>query len=585
MRWKNGLHVTVGAFAAWWVTACEPLTVHLRLVTYSPGTVRSSEGRFTFRVSSLDASQGRVTIGYQASGTTDTVKHTCQLDAGAAAACDDVCTPTTLGLGRFPCVHYTGLSDGPHTVTIRATDTAGRTGSVTTSFTIDTVPAVTLSVPASGATVTARDVAVSFAAISGAGPVSTRCRLDAQTAVPCSSPYTYADLADGPHTVTVTAADSTGDSGSATTSFLVNTGTSPNQAPVTQVSVGPRHACALRANGRVQCWGDGDAGRLGYGNENDVGIEVLESAWYVDLGGDALQVSAGGDHSCAVLANRKVRCWGWNALGALGQSSGDDIGDDELPSTAANVNVGGDVVQVATGRSHTCARLTAGTVRCWGANHEGQLGYAHSNVVGESPAVAGDVNVGGDVTQIALAGERSCALLSSGKVVCWGKNDMGELGYRNLSSDIGDDEVPSSAGDLEVGGAVLQIATSYTHTCARLANGQVRCWGNNFTGQLGYGSAAPLVVAADAGPLSVGGDAAQVTAGDGHTCVSFTDGRVRCWGTTIGLPLAAGALPTSVSVLGIGARAIQIASTGLVASDSAVGSFCAALETGGVWCR
>ena len=137
--------------------------------------------------------------------------------------------------------------------------------------------------------------------------------------------------------------------------------------------------------------------------------------------------------------------------------------------------------------------LDNGRVRCWGANISGQLGYGHRNNVGddESPASAGNVNVGGTVTvtQIAAGDQHTCALLDTGNVRCWGANISGQLGYGHRNN-VGDDESPASIGNVNVGGRVMQIAVGLTisqHTCALLDTGNVRCWGANSRGQLGYG--------------------------------------------------------------------------------------------------
>jgi alpha-tubulin suppressor-like RCC1 family protein len=128
-------------------------------------------------------------------------------------------------------------------------------------------------------------------------------------------------------------------------------------------------------------------------------------------------------------------------------------------------------------------------VRCWGANHNGRLGYGNHHDIGddESPAAAGDVPIGGKVTQIAAGEHATCALLESGGVRCWGKGELGELGYGN-TEDIGDDETPAEAGDIVLGGKAIHVAVGYLHACAILETGAVRCWGRADPGSLGYGN-------------------------------------------------------------------------------------------------
>ena len=190
---------------------------------------------------------------------------------------------------------------------------------------------------------------------------------------------------------------------------------------------------------------------------------------------------------------RYVRCWGSNRInlhgsvgGQLGYGHGRDIGYYETPASAGNVNVGGRGIQLALGAAYSCALLEGGRVRCWGWS---AFSYPDRGI-------GGDVNVGGTVTQITVSGggisfgsSHGCALLDTGNVRCWGNNEYAQLGYGNTDT-IGDDEDPVSAGDVEIadsgsGVKVIQIAAGSRHTCALLDTGKVRCWGNNEYGSTG----------------------------------------------------------------------------------------------------
>ena len=217
-------------------------------------------------------------------------------------------------------------------------------------------------------------------------------------------------------------------------------------------------------------------------------MERLGPFNYKDVAGE---LSLGSQHSCLRSVGGKVRCWGEGSAGRLGYGNQIDIGDGETPADAGDVNVGGTVTQISLGSYHTCALLNTGKVRCWGMCFYGQLGYGNENHIGddngETPADAGDVNVGGTVVQISAGGFHTCTLLNTGKVRCWGKGTDGQLGYGN-ENHIGDDngETPASAGDVNVGGTVVQISAGGGHTCALLNTGKVRCWGEGTDGQLGY---------------------------------------------------------------------------------------------------
>ena len=271
--------------------------------------------------------------------------------------------------------------------------------------------------------------------------------------------------------------------------------------PVVQVATGSKHACALLDDGAVRCWGWNGFGMLGYPNAGPIGDdERVYTAGDVRLGGPAKQLSLGTEHSCAVLVDGAVRCWGKGSSGRLGTGSFEDIGDDEDPEDVDLVAVGGPVVQVEAGDWHTCALLEGGTVRCWGASSYGALGHGSGSVgTVVHPEDSGDVDLGGTVTQIASESHHTCALLEGGAVRCWGWNNFGQLGYGHTET-IGDDEVPSA--DVEVGGPAVGVTTGRSHSCAVLAGGSVRCWGRNERGQLGYGHTE--TIGDDEVPASVG---------------------------------------------------------------------------------
>jgi alpha-tubulin suppressor-like RCC1 family protein len=304
---------------------------------------------------------------------------------------------------------------------------------------------------------------------------------------------------------------------------------------VNRIVTGFDYSCAVLDSGQVRCWGYNNQGQLGYGNTKTIGDdEHPASAGGVALGETAKGLAIGG-HSCALLASGQVRCWGWGAEGQLGYGNTLSIGDDEKP-LSESVDVGGTVVQLAVGESHTCALLTNGRVRCWGWGGDGRLGYGKKNSIGddETPTSAGDVEVGMPAVQITAGASHTCALLAGGKVRCWGWGGNGQLGYGNKSS-IGDDETPASAGDIDVGGAVVQIAAGGSHTCALLFGGKVRCWGTAEDGQLGYGNYEIIgddETPASAGFVDVAGSVAvvQIATGGAHTCALLGSGKIRCWG-------------------------------------------------------
>jgi len=255
------------------------------------------------------------------------------------------------------------------------------------------------------------------------------------------------------------------------------------------------------------------------------------------------------------------------------------------------------VVSISAGSRHTCALVSSGTVRCWGQNPYGELGYGHTSTIGddETVASAGDVRVGGAVEQVVAGGHHTCASLAGGVVRCWGAGSSGQLGYGDVET-IGDDEDPETAGDVDVGGVVTQVVVGGGHTCALLEGGTVRCWGDGYWGQLGYGNCVPASFGdplgdpacnigddetpASAGDVSVGGTVVRLAAGNAHTCALLETGAVRCWGMgrrgVLGrgdcIPIPKGPesqcnlgddeTPASVGDIDIGAEVIAIAAGG-----------------------
>ena len=263
---------------------------------------------------------------------------------------------------------------------------------------------------------------------------------------------------------------------------------------VVQVATGAMqyatHACALLDDGAVRCWGDNRYGQLGLGREvRRIGdTETPAHLDPVDTGGEVIQIETGKFHTCAVYDNGDLRCWGRNNVGQLGYGHTDDMGLEEVPADLDPVDLGGEVQQVSLGRLHTCALLEEGRVRCWGWNQFGQLGLGHTDNVGDdnTPAEAGDVDVGADVVEVLAGGIHTCALVEGGAVRCWGDSRFGQLGYGNRNS-VGEDNTPADLHNIHLGGEVLALDVGNYHNCAVLEDDTLRCWGMNEFGQLGYG--------------------------------------------------------------------------------------------------
>jgi cysteine-rich repeat protein len=260
------------------------------------------------------------------------------------------------------------------------------------------------------------------------------------------------------------------------------------------IALGDIFSCARLEGGSVRCWGDNTDGQLGRGNETIVGDdETPESVGDIDLGGTAMSIAAGGNHVCAVLARGKIRCWGHGDYGELGYGNYFDVGDDETPSEVGDVGLVGNVVQVSAGRTHTCARLDTGAVKCWGSATNGVLGYGNTEALGDDETLQflEDVALGVEAAYITSGGTHNCILTAGGDIMCWGRGVEGQLGY-GKTENIGDDESPDTKGSVDVGGPAVAISAGGNHTCALLVDGTLRCWGDGSYGVLGYGNTATI---------------------------------------------------------------------------------------------
>jgi hypothetical protein len=304
---------------------------------------------------------------------------------------------------------------------------------------------------------------------------------------------------------------------------------------VKSVALGAAFTCLLYEAGNVRCFGDNEQGRLGYGHTDPVALEP-EDLDDISLGEPAIELASGFGHTCAVLESHAIRCWGGAVLGAaLGYGDEETmVGDNEVPTDLPAVDVGGAVVHISLGSAHSCVILGGGDgrVRCWGINVHGQLGYGDSDVIGddESPAVGGDVPMGDPVTGLQAYETSNCAILEPGRMTCWGEG-LSILGYANTTT-IGDNETAASAQDVDLGGTAINIAGG--PRCALMSDGRVRCWGENDNGELGLGhmdrigdNEKPVV----ADSLTLGGEVAKLSTGIAqHQCALLVDGSVRCWG-------------------------------------------------------
>jgi alpha-tubulin suppressor-like RCC1 family protein len=255
------------------------------------------------------------------------------------------------------------------------------------------------------------------------------------------------------------------------------------------LALGEYHSCALLDSGDVRCWGDSATSvRPASARSSDLGDNEKPSiAQPINVGGKVVQLAAGRNHTCALLDTKKVRCWGAGVSGALGYNNTNNIGDGELPFSAGDVTVGADVA-AGHRRRHVHVRPHGRPTTC----AAGASGPAGGSATATSPTSAttssrrsaGDVNVGAKVKFIAAGASHTCVITETNNVRCWGLNSNGQLGYGHTNT-IGDNEFPNVSGNVSLGDPIVQITAGLQHTCAVTMTGAVRCWGNSTYGQLG----------------------------------------------------------------------------------------------------
>ena len=277
--------------------------------------------------------------------------------------------------------------------------------------------------------------------------------------------------------------------------------------PVTPVAVsaGGEEACALGSNGQVWCWGyngDGQTGPLYPGSQSPTPQQVV-------LPAAATSIELGTVHTCAVLADNSVWCWGTNTDGQLGDGTTTD--SHGVPVRVVSVTA----TAVALGYQHTCALTTSGGVLCWGDNNRGELGNGST-----TPSLVPVAPTGLPTVTAIRAGSNSTCAIAGSSAYCWGYNADGNLG---LGTSV-DTLVPTKVS-LD---NVVDVAVSAGVGCFLVSSGSLWCSGTNSSGQLGALSTPNSLV-----PIQISGLSGPVVAIDtanGHVCAQQSDGRLYCWG-------------------------------------------------------
>jgi alpha-tubulin suppressor-like RCC1 family protein len=286
------------------------------------------------------------------------------------------------------------------------------------------------------------------------------------------------------------------------------------------IAPGEYHTCAILDDGSVSCWGYNMYGQLGDGTTTNRNTPTLTSSLGTDR--TAVAIAAGSYHTCVILDDGSVSCWGSNDNGQLGDGT---TTDRHTPNQTSSLGTDRTAVAIAAGKYHTCAILDDGSVSCWGFNERGQLGDG-TTTNRSTPTQTS--SLGTDRTAVAISAVtwHTCALLDDESLSCWGYNMYGQLGDGTTT----DRHTPTQTSSLGTDRTAVAIAVGCFHTCAILDDGSVSCWGSNSFVQLGDGTATGRHTPTQTSSLGHDRTAVDIIAGFRHTCAILDDGSVSCWG-------------------------------------------------------
>ena len=339
---------------------------------------------------------------------------------------------------------------------------------------------------------------------------------------------------------------------------------------------GYRHSCMILDNFGLKCFGLNDNGQLGYGDINYRGnnpYDMGDNLTYVDMGSglNAISVHGGELHTCAILNNDQMKCWGRSDSGQIGNPQSGSLGNEagEMGDYLPTVNLGSGVEvefcfdysptvsptpyifpQVAcksvVSSDHQCIISTQGSVKCWGGNDNGQLGYGHTNKVGDELGELGEylpeVDIGTGITTITLAtaNQQSCAVFDNTMMKCWGENIQGSLGLGNSLSkgdEIGEMGDYLSFLDLGSIDGVSSVKCFFQGCCALINWESIKCWGDGEFGATGLETASdigdgPAEMGDNLPFVNFGSNLKALSLGGGtiHNCVLTQTFQMKCWG-------------------------------------------------------
>jgi alpha-tubulin suppressor-like RCC1 family protein len=299
----------------------------------------------------------------------------------------------------------------------------------------------------------------------------------------------------------------------------------PNTAIPSTLSAGGHHICRLTQDGTALCWGRADAGQLGTDSTPVTSVPVQAAAGDVRF----TSIAAGGLHTCALTVDGQAWCWGQNDVGQAGlpismnQVCGNPIHGWRCVPRPHPLDTTIRFQALIAGSANTCGFALDGSAYCWGSNGSGQLGAGAPDVCGSTSCSISPVLLPAQPRLRSLSvgsGAHLCGLTSDGTAYCWGSNSYGQLGIGT----VGDNrQVPT-----QISGQTKfkSIAVGGQHTCALDTSGLPWCWGGDILppGEGGVSiSAVPVAIAASP-------NFADIITGTWAACGRTAQGQAFCWG-------------------------------------------------------
>lgn len=319
---------------------------------------------------------------------------------------------------------------------------------------------------------------------------------------------------------------------------LATTGNLGSSAQIVRTIAGDASTCVLYADGTIRCVGSNTYGELGVGTTSNYQSNVQTvNIPALNVGEKAVDLAGGHSHYCFLTNNQRVFCWGKNAGGEALQG----VATPSQLNSPSNLSSLTSVVQLSAGFNHTCAVISDGSVKCWGKNDFGQVGNGTSTSSPTAPAIA----LAGGVEKVRAGYQSTCAVLATGELRCWGHNSNGQLGLGNTTHQSAPVSVLASSH--RVVDAALGLSTSSeAQTCALLSGGSARCWANNADGQLGNGNQSNVALASSNSAFVTHAPFKNIKTGSRFTCGVLFNDSVFCWGVNTSGRVGDGSTATAI---------------------------------------